>query len=162
MAPPELSSTAQGLLSSVQWGLGGGCGAILGGVIYHAEGPRVMFQFTLGLALLGAGLVGLMIWRQRHRAASAAMRKASAATAAAAIALADGTGTLDAAAAAAIQGGENEGSEIIGGATSAPHATAALASDSAATMDGNDAATVVMEPHVSRARRRSIVTTTTT
>jgi len=72
--PPELCSTAQGLLASVQWGLGGGLGAVLGGALYQAYGARILFRASSLLA--GVGLALLLV---RERLAAARRRAASAA-----------------------------------------------------------------------------------
>lgn len=70
--PPEMSSTAQGLLASVQWGLGGGLGAILGGGLYQAYGAVVMFRVSSLLAIVGLGLLWLQLRLRRLKRAEVA------------------------------------------------------------------------------------------
>jgi MFS family permease len=63
IAPPGMSATLQGLLTGIYWGLGSGCGALLGGVLYANFGGPVMFLSTAGgvfvalLIFLGAQLI---------------------------------------------------------------------------------------------------------
>lgn len=66
IAPAGLGTTAQGLLSSIHFGLGQGVGALLGGFLYASVGARAMFQLvTLGPAL---SLV-LIAWSRRSDSA---------------------------------------------------------------------------------------------
>jgi PPP family 3-phenylpropionic acid transporter len=56
LAPHGLGATAQGLFSGVAMGLGSAAGAFLGGVLYQALGPALMFQWT-GLGTLLCALI---------------------------------------------------------------------------------------------------------
>lgn len=71
LLPPELSSTAQALLATVQWGLGSSTGALLGGALMDEYGGRNMFRSGAVLALFGAAIMGMSIYRKyraNHRA----------------------------------------------------------------------------------------------
>ena len=67
LLPPELSSTAQGLLSSIQFGLASSTGALIGGILMTNFGGRVMFQCAAVLAIIGAAIMSYSIWRTRLR-----------------------------------------------------------------------------------------------
>ena len=67
LLPPELSSTAQGLLSSIQFGLASSTGALIGGILMTNFGGRVMFQCAAVLALIGAAIMSYSMWRTRLR-----------------------------------------------------------------------------------------------
>jgi PPP family 3-phenylpropionic acid transporter len=54
IAPEGMGTTAQGLLNSVFFGLGGSVGALLGGSIYARWGFPVMFRLSALAALLGS------------------------------------------------------------------------------------------------------------
>ncbi|XP_001630859.3 major facilitator superfamily domain-containing protein 6 [Nematostella vectensis] len=56
LAPNEVQSTMQGVVSSVYYNLGGGTGSLLGGMVYKAYGPRSMFWATAGLCGVGMPL----------------------------------------------------------------------------------------------------------
>ena len=64
LLPPELSSTAQALLASVQWGLGSSTGALLGGALMDEYGGRNMFRSGAVLALIGSAIMGMSIYRK--------------------------------------------------------------------------------------------------
>jgi PPP family 3-phenylpropionic acid transporter len=57
LLPPELSSTAQGLLSATQWGLGSALGSFGGGAVSAAWGWRGMWVVGAALGVLGACLM---------------------------------------------------------------------------------------------------------
>ena len=57
LLPPELSSSAQGLLAALQWGLGSAAGGAASGAIAQAWGWRAMWRAGAGLALLGTWLM---------------------------------------------------------------------------------------------------------
>jgi MFS transporter, PPP family, 3-phenylpropionic acid transporter len=63
LLPPELSSSAQGLLAAVQWGAGSSTGALVGGWVLGAYGARTLFRVCAGLALVGAAI---MVWSMRR------------------------------------------------------------------------------------------------
>ena len=69
LLPPELSSSAQGLLAGLQWGFGAAVGSLFGGVLQTAFGWRVMWRIGAGLS--AAGLL-LMCWEMRREGARAA------------------------------------------------------------------------------------------
>lgn len=53
IAPPGMQATSQGLLSSVNFGVGGIAGAIMGGWLYDLVGPFLMFRWMGGAVLVG-------------------------------------------------------------------------------------------------------------
>jgi PPP family 3-phenylpropionic acid transporter len=53
LAPEGMGATAQGLLNSVFFGLGGALGALSGGLVYERFGFAVMFRLAAVLGLLG-------------------------------------------------------------------------------------------------------------
>jgi PPP family 3-phenylpropionic acid transporter len=58
LAPPGLSATGQSLFNGITLGLGGALGSSLGGLVFQAYGPSMMFLLSgitvfLGLVLLG-------------------------------------------------------------------------------------------------------------
>ena len=57
LLPPELSSTAQGLLSATQWGLGSALGSAGGGAVAGLWGWRVMWVAGAALGFVGALLM---------------------------------------------------------------------------------------------------------
>jgi PPP family 3-phenylpropionic acid transporter len=57
LLPPELSSTAQGLLSAVQWGLGSALGSFCFGAVAAAWGWRAMWLVGAVLGVVGAALM---------------------------------------------------------------------------------------------------------
>jgi PPP family 3-phenylpropionic acid transporter len=59
MAPPGMGATAQGLLSSVFFGLGGAIGGLAGGLIYERLGFPILFRLAAGFALLGLAVFAL-------------------------------------------------------------------------------------------------------
>lgn len=63
LLPPELSSTAQSILASIQWGIGSATGCFLGGAITDRWGARVMFQCCAVLAGVGCAI---MAWSMHH------------------------------------------------------------------------------------------------
>lgn len=67
LLPPEMSSTAQGMLSAVQFGGGISSGALIGGWLLTEYGDRVMFQFMCGLAFCGAVLLLRKVFRLNVR-----------------------------------------------------------------------------------------------
>jgi hypothetical protein len=67
LLPPELSSTAQGILSGIQFGLSSVTGALAGGVLISFAGPRALFRCCIALALVGAAV---MAWGMRRQAAA--------------------------------------------------------------------------------------------
>ena len=68
LLPPELSSTAQGILSGIQFGLSSVTGALAGGVLISFAGPRALFRCCIALSLVGAAV---MAWGMRRQAAAA-------------------------------------------------------------------------------------------
>ena len=72
LLPPELSSTAQGLLSATQWGLGSALGSAGGGAVAGLWGWRVMW--VVGAAL---GFVGALLMASQRPPASAAAAEAA-------------------------------------------------------------------------------------
>lgn len=62
MAPPGMEATTQGLLSSVNFGLGAAVGAFLGGTLYQQLGPHLMFRWA-GIGVL----TGLLIFITAER-----------------------------------------------------------------------------------------------
>ena len=58
---PDLSSTAQGLLSSIQFGLASSTGALSEGIVMTNFGGRVMFQFAAVLAVIVAAMMSYSI-----------------------------------------------------------------------------------------------------
>ena len=66
LLPPELSSSAQGLLAGLQWGIGASAGSIFGSVLQTAFGWRVMWRIGAGLS--AAGLL-LMCYEMRREGA---------------------------------------------------------------------------------------------
>ena len=57
LAPPGMGATAQGLLSGVAFGLSAAAGALIGGLLYDAVGPFMMYR----VAAIGV-LVALLIF----------------------------------------------------------------------------------------------------
>ncbi len=64
-APDGLGATAQGVMNGVNFGLGALTGAVVGGFLYEAAGPFVMFRIT-GLIL---GFPALLFLRPRRQSA---------------------------------------------------------------------------------------------
>jgi PPP family 3-phenylpropionic acid transporter len=71
LLPPELSSSAQGLLSAFQWGIGSAFGAFMGGYIWNATGGRSLMWACSGLGLVGVAVMALSMWRTRRIARAA-------------------------------------------------------------------------------------------
>ena len=69
LLPPELSSSAQGLLSGIQWGVGAAVGSLAGGQLESAYGWRAMWRWSAALAF--AGLL-VMLWELRRVAGATA------------------------------------------------------------------------------------------
>jgi hypothetical protein len=67
LLPPELSSTAQGILSGIQFGLSSFTGALAGGALLSFAGPRVLFRCCVALALVGAAIMALGMRRAAAR-----------------------------------------------------------------------------------------------
>ena len=65
IAPPGLGATAQGLFSGVMYGLGGGSGSYIGGLLYDSAGTVGMFRFT-GLVSLLVLVLLLIVVRRRE------------------------------------------------------------------------------------------------
>ncbi len=63
--PPELSTSAQGLLSAIQWGLGAACGSLIGGLLEGQYGWRIMWRVGAGLAFAGLILITLELRRAK-------------------------------------------------------------------------------------------------
>lgn len=55
-APPELTVTAQAVLSSAQSGVGSGLASIVAGELYQRLGSRTMYRYC-GRSMLGAAAV---------------------------------------------------------------------------------------------------------
>ena len=53
IAPPGLGATAQGLVSTVMFGIGSAAGALAGGVLYQDFGGAWMFRIMAAIAFLG-------------------------------------------------------------------------------------------------------------
>lgn len=77
LLPPELSSTAQGLLSSIQFGLASSTGALIGGLLMTNFGGRIMFKCAAGLALVGTAIMTYSMRRTRLRIKEAEKIKSS-------------------------------------------------------------------------------------
>jgi MFS transporter, PPP family, 3-phenylpropionic acid transporter len=60
LVPPELRATGQGLAKAVAYGLAPVAGALGGGVLYEAVGPRILFGVAAGLAAT-AGLIAPLV-----------------------------------------------------------------------------------------------------
>jgi PPP family 3-phenylpropionic acid transporter len=59
IAPPGLGASAQSAFGATLFGLSGTIGALVGGRLYAAIGPVLMFQVAAGMALLGLLVFGL-------------------------------------------------------------------------------------------------------
>ena len=70
LLPPELSSSAQGLLAGIQWGFGASMGSLFGGLVQTAFGWRVMWR--VGSAMAFVGLL-LMCWEIRREGRAAGL-----------------------------------------------------------------------------------------
>eukprot|EP00638_Chattonella_subsalsa_P006671 CAMPEP_0117755880 /NCGR_PEP_ID=MMETSP0947-20121206/13717_1 /TAXON_ID=44440 /ORGANISM="Chattonella subsalsa, Strain CCMP2191" /LENGTH=401 /DNA_ID=CAMNT_0005575303 /DNA_START=431 /DNA_END=1636 /DNA_ORIENTATION=- len=46
IAPPQMKTTVQGLVNGVHWGVGFGCGALIGGYMFDQYGAVVLFRST--------------------------------------------------------------------------------------------------------------------
>jgi PPP family 3-phenylpropionic acid transporter len=57
LLPPELASTAQGLLSALVWGVGGALGSLFGGGVVQAHGWQAMWLAGAGLAVAAAAVM---------------------------------------------------------------------------------------------------------
>ena len=68
MAPEGMGATAQGLLNSVFFGLGGSLGGLSGGFVYERFGFAVLFRLAAILGLVGVSLF-VLTSRGRTRAA---------------------------------------------------------------------------------------------
>lgn len=60
LLPAELSSSAQGLLAAIQWGLGSAVGSAGGGAVAREWGWRVMWRVFAGLAAATCLLLGAL------------------------------------------------------------------------------------------------------
>ena len=108
LLPPELSSTAQGVLSGIQFGLSSLTGALAGGALLSFAGPRTLFRCCIALALVGAAVM------------AAGMRQAAAkARAAAAAGAGAGTSAGEEAAAVGKEGAAGDGEWAVRGAARA-------------------------------------------
>ena len=118
--PPELSPTAQGILSGIQFGLSSVTGALAGGALLSLAGPRVLFRCCIALALRGAAVMGIGM---RGAAARGAAAQAAAAAVAAEAAAAAGKATsaagADAGEAGPWAGEEDDGAWAAAGAVRA-------------------------------------------
>jgi len=70
LSPPHLRATSQALMKSVTFGLAPIFGALAGGFLYSAAGPRAMFLTSTALMLV-AGVVVLIAVPTRRNAAAA-------------------------------------------------------------------------------------------
>lgn len=70
LLPPELSSSAQGLLAGIQWGFGASMGSLFGGMVQTAFGWRVMWRVGSAMALVG---LLLMCWEIRREGRAAGL-----------------------------------------------------------------------------------------
>lgn len=66
LLPPELSSSAQGLLSASSNGVGGAFGSLAGGYIFEHLGGRALMRYCAGLAGMGVCVMLLSMWRTRR------------------------------------------------------------------------------------------------
>jgi PPP family 3-phenylpropionic acid transporter len=73
LLPPELSSTAQGLLSATQWGLGSALGSFGGGAVAARWGWRAMWLVGAVFALCGAALMATQKAPAKRAASQAAL-----------------------------------------------------------------------------------------
>lgn len=67
LLPPELSSSAQGLLSAVQWGLGSAAGSLAGGYIFNELGGRALMWYCAALGVCGTAIMLVSMWRTRKQ-----------------------------------------------------------------------------------------------
>ena len=86
LLPPELSSTAQGILTAIQFGFASGTGALWGGWLMATFGGKHMFRVMMALAFFGAalqfGAMAFSLARDKRRSALAKAKAAAAAPAA--------------------------------------------------------------------------------
>lgn len=69
LLPPELSSSAQGMLASIQWGLGPAAGSFCGGWIMQHYGGRAMMNACAILSVIGCVVMAYSMYRKRKHAA---------------------------------------------------------------------------------------------
>jgi len=67
LLPPELSTSAQGLLAGIQWGLGAACGSLLGGFMQGLFGWRIMWRIGSGVAFAGLFLMVVELRRTKKK-----------------------------------------------------------------------------------------------
>ena len=71
-APRQIGTTAQALRGAIQFGLGGGVGALISGALYQAYGSAALYR-TMAFISLGAFLLALLLRSVEHsRSKSAA------------------------------------------------------------------------------------------
>lgn len=52
-APEGMGASLQTIVSGIYWGLGKGCGGVLGGLVWQSYGPRQTFRGCVGISLAG-------------------------------------------------------------------------------------------------------------
>ncbi len=60
IAPPSTQATMQSILESLHWGLGSGCGALLGGALYDRYGATALFQICAVMSACSTVIAMLM------------------------------------------------------------------------------------------------------
>ncbi|MDX6522466.1 MAG: transporter, family, 3-phenylpropionic acid transporter [Gaiellales bacterium] len=68
LAPAGIGATAQGLFASVSNGLGGACGAVLGGWVYGTAGPAATFRVAALILAVVVPVLAIVGGRPRRRA----------------------------------------------------------------------------------------------
>ena len=71
-APGRIGTTAQAVRSAIQFGLGGGVGALISGAIYQAYGSAALYRVMAVISLIAFSLALLLRSIERSRAKSAA------------------------------------------------------------------------------------------
>ena len=72
VAPAKGKASLIAVVEGAHWGLGSGCGALVGGHIYEKNGAVVLFQICAGLSAfsmllaLVAAFLGYMLWDSTH------------------------------------------------------------------------------------------------
>jgi len=64
-APGRISTTAQALRGSIQFGLGGSAGALISGALYQAYGSAALYRIMAGVSLIGL-LLALLLRSVEH------------------------------------------------------------------------------------------------